>query len=129
MVQFYVLLLTAASVANANFFNFFNQQQHQQQQQPKQPLDHENDVLNSQCGRYVCPDTLICVDGPSSCPCPYQSSQLRCLLPDGRYICVSKPAGDFGDRYDDPDKNWKVDAHDDNVRDCGWVQRAWSGVV
>jgi hypothetical protein len=31
--------------------------------------------------------------------------------------------------YDDPRTNWKVDAKDDNIRDCGWVSRAWRGMV
>lgn len=86
-------------------------------------------MLLSDCNTYVCPDTLTCVDEPNKCPCPFPSSQLRCILPNADYVCISRPAGDFGENYDNPDTNWKVDAKDDAVRDCGWVKRAYNGKV
>lgn len=47
---------------------------------------------------------------------------MRCPLPNGNFICISKPAGDFGGKYDDPEKNFKVDANSNDIRDCGWVK-------
>lgn len=70
---------------------------------------------------------MECVSGPKDCACPFPSSQLRCILPNGEPLCISKPAGEFGGVYDDERSNWKVDARDDAVRDCGWVKRAWEG--
>ncbi|WPK27252.1 hypothetical protein PUMCH_004629 [Australozyma saopauloensis] len=113
-----LLLLTPVSA----FFNFF-QNQHQEP-----VLGHEDKVLGSDCNKYVCSDTLACVDSPKECPCPMPALQLRCVLPNSDYVCISKPAGDFGEKYDGAD-NWKVDAKDDAVRDCGWVTRAWKGAI
>lgn len=126
-----LLVLCLAGSALADLFDFFNGQfgHHQQQQQQQQQVSLEDMAQQSNCNKYLCPDTLLCVSGPKECPCPYQTSQLRCVLPNGEYLCISKPFGDFGDKYDDPKKNWKVDAQDDNVRDCGWVKRAWSGNI
>ncbi|OBA23221.1 hypothetical protein METBIDRAFT_76277 [Metschnikowia bicuspidata var. bicuspidata NRRL YB-4993] len=108
-------------------FNFFNNQQQGQQQEPQ--FDFEGRVLESLCNEYLCPDTLACVALPKECPCKFPSSQLRCVLPNQEYICISKPAGNLEGKYDDPALNWKVDAKDDNVRDCGWVKRAWLGAL
>ncbi|ABN67558.1 predicted protein [Scheffersomyces stipitis CBS 6054] len=133
MIRVISLFLVFVSLASANIFDFLNnnfagrgQQQGGQVQTPEQ---YENAILNTNCGKYVCPDTGMCVEAPKFCPCPYPSSQLRCFLPDGRYLCISKPAGDISAKYDDPKSNWKVDAKDDNIRDCGWVSRAWRGLV
>ena len=126
-----ITILFSLSIVSANLFNFFNNfNQGQQQQHVQTPQEYESAMLNSRCGKYLCPDTGICVDAPKFCPCPYPSSQLRCFLPDGRYLCISKPAGDgISDKYKDPKTNWKVDAKNDNIRDCGWVNRAWLGKV
>lgn len=118
---FTFILLACAS---ANFFDFF-QQQHQQQ--PQEPVSVEDRILLSDCKKYLCPDTLLCADSPNKCPCPMPASQLRCVLPNSDYVCISRPSGPFGSKYDNPKNNWKVDAKDDNVRDCGWVSRAWKG--
>lgn len=96
---------------------------------PKQPgTSFEREKLDSNCNEYICPDTGVCVKEAKYCPCPYPLSQLRCFLPNGNYICISKPAG--GDlNYNDPQTNWKVDAKDDDIRDCGWVSRYYKGQI
>lgn len=122
-----LVLMTVLTVASADIFDFFHNQQQQQHQQQHQQFNLEQNVLDSQCTAYLCPDTLTCVGTPKECPCPFPSSQLRCVLPNKEYICISKPAGNFEGKYDDQSSNWKVDAKDDSVRDCGWVKRAWLG--
>lgn len=122
------VFLFIIQLAVANFFDFFHQEQRQPEGRNNNPFDYEQHVLQTHCDKYLCPDTLICVEAPKFCPCKYPSSQLRCFLPDGRYLCISKPSGEeFGDKYNDPQLNWKIDAKDDNVRDCGWVNRVWRG--
>lgn len=116
----------------SGFFNFFHQGQETRppsQGRVASAQDHEQAIFELSCSRYLCPDTGICMDRPSLCPCPYPSSQLRCELPGDRYLCISKPLGDRADEYIDENSNWKIDANDDTIRDCGWVKRAWKGVV
>lgn len=113
------------ALTEASIFDFI-QNQFGAQNQGSGPQNFENHQLNSGCDKYLCPDTSVCVDTPKHCPCPYPSSQLRCFLPNGNYMCISKPAGIEG--YEDSRSNWKVDAKDDNVRDCGWVSRRYKGV-
>lgn len=103
--------------------------QNQFQQQPEFQQNYEVERLNSDCGGYICPESLVCVNDARNCPCPYPSSQLRCVLPNGQHVCISKPAGEVSGLYDDPQSNWKVDAKDDNVRDCGWVNRYYKGLI
>ncbi|KAK6204784.1 long chronological lifespan protein 2 [Scheffersomyces amazonensis] len=135
MITILTTFLIFISFANANLFNFFNNfggqdgGHNNQEGQVQTPEEYENGKLNTRCNRYLCEDTGICVDAPKFCPCPYPSSQLRCFLPDGRYLCISKPSGNHDGKYDDPNSNWKVDAKDNNIRDCGWVSRAWRGLV
>lgn len=133
LIQTLVLVLLPFTMAFLDFFqNHFKQQQQQQQHQGihRSPEDFENVNLNARCDRFLCPDTGICVDTPKSCPCPFPLSQLRCVLPNGNYLCISKPAGDeFYHDYENPATNWKMDAKNDNVRDCGWVSRAYLGKV
>lgn len=124
--------LLLAGLASANFFDFFggHQQQQQQQQRPMgavlDPAEHENGMLNFRCPKYLCPDTGICAELPQHCPCPYPGSQLRCELPNRQFVCILKPPvhGIY-----DGDDGWKVDAGDNKVRDCGWVKRAFEGLV
>ncbi|CAK7894299.1 long chronological lifespan protein 2 [[Candida] anglica] len=125
-----VVLLFLIAGVSAFFGDFFNQHQNfqQQQAQPQTPEQVEQSVLNNGCKEYLCPDTLSCVRTPNDCPCKFPSSQLRCVLPDGSFMCISKPAGDISEKYNDPSNNWKIDAGGD-VRDCGWVSRAWNGLV
>lgn len=117
------VVLLMASVASASIFDFM--QGHFQQEASQQHVDYENNVLNADCNKHVCPDTLACVATPQECPCPFPLLQLRCVLPDGEFVCISKPAGKASLQYDDPQTNWKVDAKSDKIRDCGWVNRAY----
>lgn len=125
MLLKYLYALTLLAVASANLFDFIQNQFHHQQ--PEGGNSFEQQVLESKCAKYLCPNTMECVSSPKDCSCPFPSSQLRCILPNGEPLCISKPAGDFGGVYDDLKSNWKADAKDDNVRDCGWVSRAWLG--
>ncbi|SGZ49823.1 CIC11C00000002772 [Sungouiella intermedia] len=111
------------ALVSANLFDFFQNQFNQQKQDSA--VDIEQKILESKCSKYLCPGTLECVTGPKDCSCPFPSSQMRCILPNGEPLCISKPAGDFDGKYDDPNNNWKVDAKKDDIRDCGWVKRAW----
>ncbi|CCE79632.1 Piso0_001710 [Millerozyma farinosa CBS 7064] len=120
------LFLTAAS---ANLFDFIQQQFHADRGQQQNGNEMDEKSMLSGCNKFLCSDTKACVDSPDHCPCPFPSSQLRCVLPDGKYTCISKPAGDISYKYDHPHTNWKIDAKDDSVRDCGWVTRAWRGLV
>lgn len=121
-----IIVLAYFSLVSANMFDFF---QNQFQGGQENQVSFEDQVLENSCGKYLCPDTLKCVKGPKDCPCPFPSSQMKCILPNGQHVCISKPAGSFGGKYDDLEKNWKVDAKDDKVRDCGWVKRAWEGKI
>lgn len=118
-------MLALLGLATANLFDFL-QNQYNNNQGDSGP-SFEEQVLLSSCAKYVCPDTNTCVAGPKDCPCPFPSLLLRCVLPNGEYVCISRPTGEFEGKYDDPKKNWKVDAKSDDVRDCGWVKRAWEG--
>ncbi|CDR40893.1 CYFA0S05e05622g1_1 [Cyberlindnera fabianii] len=125
-------ILLLASTANAQFFNFFGNQQQQQQQQQQQPsVNFESSFLNNGCNRYLCPDTQACVNKPMDCPCPFPSSQLKCVLPDNsNFVCISKPATSdekLNGLYDDPVKGPKAAV--EGMRDCGWVNKAYNGLV
>ncbi|CAH2354371.1 long chronological lifespan protein 2 [[Candida] railenensis] len=124
-----LILPFLVGLANASIFDFFQNQFHTGGQQEQQPEDFEQKILNSQCSNYICPDTSACVSSPNDCPCAFPNSQLRCVLPDAKYMCISKPAGEVSYHYDDPNSNMDVDLQDDNVRDCGWVKRAYAGLV
>ncbi|CAI7240134.1 BEM_collapsed_G0037400.mRNA.1.CDS.1 [Saccharomyces cerevisiae] len=83
------------------FFNFGHHQQQQQQQQQS----YEDQVLNNPCDGYLCPTPLTCVAQQKDCPCPFPKSQLKCVLPDNKFVCISKPATHnekFRAIYDDP---------------------------
>ncbi|CAK9437328.1 uncharacterized protein LODBEIA_P17060 [Lodderomyces beijingensis] len=135
MLQKIISLVLILTLASANLFDFINNQfgghgGNSKQQGVRSPQEYENAMLNSGCNKYLCADTGVCVDSPKYCPCPFGSSQIRCHLPNGRYMCISKPAGEgIADNYNDPNTNFKIDAKDDNIRDCGWVNRAWKGQV
>ncbi|SCV00176.1 LAME_0G08042g1_1 [Lachancea meyersii CBS 8951] len=123
MLAIWALLLTSVS----GFFFDFNQNGHQQHQQ-NPPASYEEQVLNNACGDYLCPDTLACVKNSWECPCPFPKSQLRCELPKGQYICISKPATQdeaLNALYDDPAKGPRI--RSSGLRDCGWVENAYKG--
>ncbi|KAF9509718.1 hypothetical protein BS47DRAFT_1301148, partial [Hydnum rufescens UP504] len=50
------------------------------------------------CAAYLCPSTLVCVDNPSTCPCP-TPEEIKCVIPDeqmkgaGTVVCVSGEQG------------------------------------
>lgn len=112
-------------------FNFNpNQQQQQQQQQEQAQSNFEDRYLNSDCNGYLCPDTMECVSQPNDCPCPFPKSQLRCVLPENRFICISKPTTHdekLNEVYDDPLKGPK--AKNKGIRDCGWVLDAYKELL
>lgn len=89
------------------FDQFFQQQHHQNNQQDQQKHDLEAIFMQSKCDKYVCSDTLDCVDSPNDCPCPYPNSQIKCTFPDNEgYVCVS-----IGERG------------------CDFVEKAFNGLV
>ncbi|CAI5756158.1 unnamed protein product [Candida verbasci] len=128
--QLLILLSSTITFTTANLFDFLNNQFHSgARNQPNNPKELENQVLNSRCNKYLCPDTKLCVEAPKFCPCPYPSSQIRCFLPNDKFVCISKPSGEgISEKYNSEDA-YKLDAKDDNIRDCGWVKRAWNGLV
>ncbi|QLQ82400.1 hypothetical protein HG537_0H01620 [Torulaspora globosa] len=121
-----VLLVLVSSVSGF----LFNFNQNQQQQEQKAPESFEDKYLNSECGGYLCPDTLECVPQPKDCPCPFPSSQLKCVLGHDQYVCISKPAthdDKLNAIYDDPIKGPKAKVK--GMRDCGWVSEAYKDLV
>ncbi|KAN0097416.1 hypothetical protein V8E55_001862 [Tylopilus felleus] len=94
-----ILLASVSHVVTAQF-GFFDhmfgnhQGQQQRQQPPKNPgsqwTAHAEAVS---CSSYLCPDSLVCVDRPSECPCP-REEDIKCIVPDaedtetGTVVCV-----------------------------------------
>ncbi|AGO13935.1 AaceriAGR072Wp [[Ashbya] aceris (nom. inval.)] len=127
MISHFIVALLAMPVQSF-FFDFGGHQAQQQAQQ--QTTSYEDSVLNSECKDYVCPQTQECVQGPEACPCPFPRSQLRCVLPNKHVVCISKPATNdkkLNDVYDDPVKGPR--ARNKGLRDCGWVEAAYKGLV
>lgn len=46
---------------------------------PSAPPDTHYPLVS--CSRYLCPDTHLCVESPSACPCP-NVEDVKCLVPD-----------------------------------------------
>jgi hypothetical protein len=44
----------------------------------------------AQCPTYLCKDSLVCVDKPKDCPCPYEKLDKKCLIPgsEGDFVCA-----------------------------------------
>ncbi|KAF9782972.1 hypothetical protein BJ322DRAFT_1073676 [Thelephora terrestris] len=94
---FAILLFCQLAAAQFGFFEqmFQGGQQQQQQQRQRPPgADHWRAQADAvPCSAYLCPDTLVCVDSPSQCPCP-NVEDIKCLIPDfqdklaGTVICV-----------------------------------------
>ncbi|KAM5535535.1 hypothetical protein V8D89_010872 [Ganoderma adspersum] len=68
-------------------FGFFEQMFGGHQQQQQRPAGgmgqwqaHSEAV---ECSNYLCPDTLVCVEQPSDCPCP-DVQDVKCLIPDAQ---------------------------------------------
>ncbi|CCA75716.1 hypothetical protein PIIN_09706 [Serendipita indica DSM 11827] len=126
-MSFFLLVGLLPSLAFAQF-GFFDQMfqgghpRHQQQQQQRpggsqwaaqadlgkslhskqQTTDSLNEFLVP-CNKYLCPSTLICVEAPVDCPCPYPED-IKCVVPDlgrdgkttgggGTVVCVSGKEG------------------------------------
>ena len=96
-----ILLLLPFSVLAQ--FQFFEQmfggghQQHHHQQQQQQRADVGSDsswyrkvYAQAQCGKYLCPGTLSCVDKPAHCPCAWPAHEDKVELGDGLAVCASK---------------------------------------
>ncbi|CUS25028.1 LAQU0S25e00276g1_1 [Lachancea quebecensis] len=112
----------------SGFFFDFNQRNQHEGQHPQ--VSYEDKVLNSDCAEFLCPDTLACVKSAKDCPCPFPKSQLRCVLPDSHFVCISKPAThdkNLNAMYDDPVKGPQSKIK--GLRDCGWVQDAYKGII
>lgn len=127
-MKYFGVMCALALGVNAQFFNPFGHRQQQQQQQPK---NYEQEFLNNKCERYLCPDTQACVKTAADCPCPFPKSQLKCVLPNTEnFVCISKPATHdkaLNALYDDPVKGPKASV--EGQRDCGWVIKAYNGLV
>lgn len=88
----------------------------------QQPNSFEDTVLYDPCPNYLCPDTLTCVKSAKDCPCPFPKSQMKCKLPNNKYICISKPASHdpkINEIYDDLVEGPKANLP--GFRDCGWI--------
>lgn len=99
-------MFTGPALAQFGFFDqmFHQGGQRQQQQQRSQRRNGENLVEASyyelECDRFLCADTLTCVDKPIDCPCAFQS-ELKCILPDKKsFVCISEPSNEDGPNCD-----------------------------
>lgn len=102
--------LISAGVCHAFFGDIFEQmmgqqqqQQRQQQQQQEQEVNNpvENTYISMDCPKYLCEDTLKCVDTAQDCPCVFPDSQLKCEFPNKQgYVCISKPSNEEGPTCD-----------------------------
>lgn len=120
----------ALQSVSAFFFDGHHQQQQQQGHNDQDAMTYQQRFLDNGCPHYLCPETLACVKKESDCPCPFPNSQLKCQLPNGRRVCISKPAthdAALNDIYDDPVKGPMQ--RTDGLRDCGWVLDAYQGKV
>ncbi|GAA5964403.1 hypothetical protein JCM3765_006405 [Sporobolomyces pararoseus] len=81
---FLAVSICLISPSSAFFEHLFNQQQaHHQQQQQAPSIKWEDQFSNIQCPTYLCPESLVCVDKPKDCPCPYSDYDKKCLIPGG----------------------------------------------
>ncbi|KAG5440882.1 hypothetical protein PCK2_000037, partial [Pneumocystis canis] len=87
----WILFFSGFTTAYFRIFDNFFQKDHQKNQE-----NFHNDWLREmfqkvQCSdeEYLCGDTLQCVARPENWPCPFPTSQRRCLLGNGNYVCVS----------------------------------------
>ena len=96
---FIIVVLPLSALAQ---FHFFEQMfsggarpQQQQQQQPRGDVASDSSWYRSvygqaRCSKYLCPETLSCVDKPSHCPCAWPAHEDKVELSDGRAVCASK---------------------------------------
>jgi len=90
-----LLLFTASTQAQFQFFEQMFQGQQQQQHQPQNVASDSNwyqqNYDAAHCTNYLCPDTLACVHFPHHCPCPHPTVEDKFeLVVEGLKICVSK---------------------------------------
>ena len=108
------LLFTVSYVQADIFQNLFGQQMRQQEEN----FDYQKKQLNSECSKYLCPESFACVSKPIDCPCPFPDSQQKCILPDRQnYVCIAKT-----DKAD-------LKGFKGEIRDCSWVRKAYKGKV
>lgn len=85
--------------AQFQFFDNFFGNQHQQQQAPRAPprgVDwYAQQTLETQCesGKFLCRETLDCVEHPVDCPCPLDL--VKCTLGEQR-VCLSRSESEKG---------------------------------
>lgn len=111
------ILIILLPIKVLSFFDFFFQNE-----EPEAPKDFFSEISNINCEGFFCKDTRECVNHPRECSCFFKYSQLKCVLPNNKYICISKPTNGKLN-YDNLQNNYKLDANDANVRDCGWISR------
>ncbi|QSL64897.1 hypothetical protein MERGE_002201 [Pneumocystis wakefieldiae] len=71
------------------FDSFFQKNKDKQELFDKDWLREKFQSASCSDQKYLCSDTLQCVNHPANCPCPFPTSQARCSLGNGGYICVS----------------------------------------
>lgn len=106
--------LAMLSVQADIFHDIFGQHMGQEQES----FDYQRQQLDSDCNKYLCPESFACVSKPIDCPCPFPDSQQKCVLPDKKsYVCIAKT-----DKADLKDFKGEI-------RDCSWVRKAYKGKV
>ncbi|RKF71923.1 Long chronological lifespan protein 2 [Golovinomyces cichoracearum] len=100
-INFKLVILTVFyfSFVSAQF-DFFEQMFNGQQQREQQYHEPQNGPSDSSwyqrnyaevhCNKYVCPDTLACVDFPHHCPCSHPKFEDKIEIVEGKAICISK---------------------------------------
>ncbi|EMR10282.1 hypothetical protein PNEG_01545 [Pneumocystis murina B123] len=71
------------------FDKFFQKNKEEQELLHQDWLREKFQSVSCSDQKYLCSDTLQCVNHPANCPCPFPTSQTRCSLGNGGYICVS----------------------------------------
>jgi len=60
---------------------------------PSDSAWYQRNFDDATCDKYLCPDTLACVDKPTHCPCPFPDVEEKFELdPNGLALCFSKSA-------------------------------------
>ncbi|ODQ54075.1 hypothetical protein SAICODRAFT_213520 [Saitoella complicata NRRL Y-17804] len=97
----FVVIATIIATASAQFGNIFDQffghhgQQQQQQQQAHGGVEwykRQHEAGNCPLDKYVCPDTMACVDAPKDCPCRF-AGETKCVTGKGSYVCLMGGGG------------------------------------
>ncbi|KAJ9660600.1 Long chronological lifespan protein 2 [Coniosporium apollinis] len=95
LLDLFLLILSFALTASAQFQFFEQMFSHGQQQQ--QPQNTGSDSAwyrqtydNAYCDKYLCPGTLSCVHFPHHCPCAFSEVEDKVELGEGIAICASR---------------------------------------